>query len=273
MALSTFYLDNKITGGCMQAIYQSRCVELVTQSRVGKLLIRVIPLLTSLWMYVDMGLDVNQTITYYQFAFQENGSYHLWALKYRNETNSTYLQSVSSTYFYAAAAIWIGPPFLVSFFYLCNDTDNIDNYQYIFVKCLKFDFKERRACKILAFFICLPIATAVSAFASYLFYPIFAIYVSFRIAWAGKDYDDDVKEDAIEQVAFVKMTESVGEAVPQFILSLVFIANNYPYLLENDVYFGVHVPLSCISCIFSFGSMIMGLMNGFALFKHAWDDT
>ena len=82
-----------------------------------------------------------------------------------------------------------------------------------------------------------------------------------------------MKEDEIERVSFVKMTESVGEAVPQFILSLVFIANNYPYLLENDVFFGMHVPLSCISCIFSFGSMIMGLVNGFALLKNALYDS
>ena len=56
---------------------------------------RVIRLFTALWMWMDIGLDVNQTITYYHLirGFEENGEYHDWALQYKEETTGTRLQN------------------------------------------------------------------------------------------------------------------------------------------------------------------------------------
>ena len=65
---------------------------------------------------------------------------------------------------------------------------------------------------------------------------------------------------------FVKLFEKLGEAFPQFILTLVFASNNYPFLSEFDTYFGVPIPVSIISIVFSFGSLIMGVMSGYKSF-------
>ena len=59
-----------------------------------------------------------------------------------------------------------------------------------------------------------------------------------------------------------KLFEIIGEALPQFILTLVFVCNNYPFLKDNDTYFSIPIPVSVISLMFSFGSLIMGVILG-----------
>ena len=65
-----------------------------------------------------------------------------------------------------------------------------------------------------------------------------------------------------------KLFECVGEAVPQLILAVVYAANNYSYLLEHDDYLGIGIPVTIISCIFSAGSIAMGLISGIKTWKH-----
>ena len=99
--------------------------EKIASSKIGRVFMdncvvrffkRMIPLLLALWINVDMILDVRQNITYYRHSFSD-AEYAKWALQYQNETNSTYLQSVSKTYFITASVIWIPTPLLLSTFF------------------------------------------------------------------------------------------------------------------------------------------------------------
>merc|ERR1712117_45083 len=85
---------------------------------------RIVPLLTSIWMEVDMGLDVRQTLTYYDHAFDSNGTYANWALEYNKTRNGT-METVHPGYFYTSIIVWVLPPFLYSaitfLFSLCRD--------------------------------------------------------------------------------------------------------------------------------------------------------
>ena len=69
----------------------------------------------------------------------------------------------------------------------------------------------------------------------------------------------------------MKFLEIVGEALPQLIINIVFITNNYPYLNENDTYFGIPIPVSIVSAVFSVGSLIIGLKTGFTLLKNPFN--
>ena len=82
-------------------------------SRAVRLIQRFLPLFTACWMLVDMCLDAYQTMTYYHLnGFGGKGIYHDWALAHQNSSNTTYLQSVSSAYFYCACVVWVVPPLL-----------------------------------------------------------------------------------------------------------------------------------------------------------------
>ena len=69
-----------------------------------------------------------------------------------------------------------------------------------------------------------------------------------------------------DALVFLKLFEILGEALPQLILNIVFISNNYPYLIENDIYFGISVPMSIVSAVFSFGSIFIGMKAGCSRF-------
>lgn len=111
--------DYFIVGACVSCrlmeIIQLR-LDWIMDTWLVKVIKRLLPLLTAIWMIVDMGLDINQTITYYCLidGFKEDGEYRNWALKYKNETNATTLQTISPGYFYTACAVWIVPPVLAS---------------------------------------------------------------------------------------------------------------------------------------------------------------
>ena len=63
-----------------------------------------------------------------------------------------------------------------------------------------------------------------------------------------------------EFLPFWKGFEFIGEAVPQLILSIVFMANNYDFMRETKTFIGLYeFEVTLTSMIFSTGSIIMGL--------------
>ena len=64
-----------------------------------------------------------------------------------------------------------------------------------------------------------------------------------------------------EVVPFYKLFENLGEAIPQAILCLVFISNNFPFVMHDETSFSP-IPTSWVSIFFSLGSIIMGLYSG-----------
>ena len=81
------------------------------------------------------------------------------------------------------------------------------------------------------------------------------------------EYEHLIRDLIVPKILpFHKLFEILGEALPQFILTLVFASNNYPFLKDNDTYFGIPIPVSIISLVFSFGSLIIGVISGINAF-------
>ena len=59
-----------------------------------------------------------------------------------------------------------------------------------------------------------------------------------------------------------KMFEVVGEALPQLVLNLVYIASNFEFLMEHDKITPAQpLPTCVVSAVFSFGSVIIGFLS------------
>ena len=225
-----------------------------------------------------MGLDVNQTITYYNDAYDENGSYQLWALKHQNESNNTYLETVSPAYFYTASIVWVMPAFLCSFgsslVAIFEDEFDDDAFLPEFALLVKTCISKNvsntctKCVKALVLTALLPISTSIVAIFLYLYLPIGLFLNALKAAIEGDDYDEKEEYYGVidgNALNAIKFYEVIGEALPQLILNIVFIANNFEYLLEYGDYFGVSVPTyaaSLTSAVFSFGSLLMGFKSG-----------
>ena len=97
--------------------------------------------------------------------------------------------------------------------------------------------------------------------------PFMSLKAGAFVAWTGKD-DPDRKitnELPAEAIPFLKLFENLGEAIPQAILIIVFICNNWDFILFDETSF-IPIPTSCISLVFSLGSIVMGLISGCKFF-------
>ena len=255
-----FILLNIISDGCCDTILQNAFVRLVK---------RILPLILALWHYADIILDVNQSVTYYDMAFDVNGTYTTWALQYQNVTNSLYPEKVSPWYFYTGIIAWIGPSFLLSLCYLIW-------YQH---KSCQNCSKSCDVCSAIAYTILLlPVGTLICFLVIYLFLPMNLLYNAIRAVIEGDDFDNEKWYTCFHDtqtltwaLKFMKFLEIAGEAMPQLIINIVFITNNFPYLNENDTYFGIPVPVSIISAVFSIGSLVIGFKDGFTLLKNPFN--
>jgi hypothetical protein len=69
-----------------------------------------------------------------------------------------------------------------------------------------------------------------------------------------------------------KMFEIVGEALPQFILGLVYLINNWEDVSENDKFFDDQpLPTSLLSLIFSLGTLIIGITKAGIYWKTVYN--
>ena len=72
-------------------------------------------------------------------------------------------------------------------------------------------------------------------------------------------------KNTITQTKFLQLFEHVGEALPQFILAVVFYYNNYDYIASTEFgfeVFGFLVTQTLISIILSGVSIIKGIVAG-----------
>ena len=241
-----------------------------------KLITRIIPLLTALWLNVDICLDVNQGVTYYKEKIDSNGSYHCptsRSVTYINELNDTCLQSISPTYFYAASTIWILPPLLagssmlwvIAFgydgkYFVSSETQ----FKYEWLKRLQI--KPSRGKNFRAF-ICLtswPFCFVCGILHCYILLPIIATAYGVDKLRHGDNLDEDKKFLSLHyrQLPENKLFECFGEAIPQLILGIIYIANHYQYLRQTDDHLNIGIPMSIISAIFSLGSVLIGVVAG-----------
>jgi len=196
-------------------------------------------------------------------AYDINGSYRKWALRYQNETDSTYLEKVSSWYFYSASIVWIGPSFLWALIAACLEyAKKKEKFLVDIFCCCKAENKIFGKCLlILLVILFLPFGTVLFFFFMYLIIPLNLFHNAIRAVIEGDNFKESDDYGCVlnsDYLAGMKFIELLGEALPQVILNIVFISNNYPYLRENDVYFGIPIPISIVSAVFSIGSILMG---------------
>ena len=266
----TFTDDHFFLGTCMSCRLMEciqSCVDWIMNTRLMKALKRIFPLANASWMIADMVLDFNQTITYYYLidGFNEGGEYHDWALQYKEDTNGTRLQTISPGYFYTACAVWIIPPVLFSFASLFDDGDlwfpKVFN---AILRCNIDDIKGRKK-----WFMYYPLELTSCILWIYVVIPCAALQNGVKhLLNKGVDENEKLITGINPKVLpFFKLFEILGEALPQFILTLVFAANNFPFLMDNDTYFGIPIPVSIISLVFSFGSLIIGVISGINAYR------
>ena len=111
----------------------------------------------------------------------------------------------------------------------------------------------------------LPFTSVISFFVMTLYLPVSLFCTGARKLIEGDNYDENTEDSWLptnKTLAFIKLHEILGEALPQLILNIVFISNNYPYLIEHDIYFEIPVPMSIVSAVFSCGSILIGIKAG-----------
>ena len=237
------------------------CLDLIMDTRLMKVIKRIFPLANASWMMVDIILDLHQTLTYYYLidGFSIGGEYHNWAVQYKEETNGTELITIFPGYFHTACAVWTIPPVLLSF-------DGFVNGRLQFPEVFKaifrsnIDINENRK----NWFIFYPQVLIGCILSIYVVVPYAALKYGLKHLMNG---EVDEEEPLIMRInpkflPFAKLFEIIGEALPQFILTLVFTCNNYPFLNEFDTYFSIPIPTSIISLVFSLGSLIIGVISG-----------
>ena len=247
-----------------QNVAKQMCVSL--KNCTARLFLRVLPLFTAMWTNVDMGLDINQSITYYKHSYDENSTYHLWAIEYRNITKNNHLHTVSPWYFYVACIVWLIPPILFSFafMWLCDSTSKDYGGLCDSLVGNKNLFEILKEC--VGGTLCSIVMLPVGVMFCYILSPLMALYDGIEALFRGRDPDKYSRgrsdHELAEIVNSLKMLECIGEAIPQLLLSVIYIANNYPYLRDHDDYLGLGIPVSIISSIFSLGSVLYGILQG-----------
>ena len=114
-----------------------------------------------------------------------------------------------------------------------------------------------------------PVDFLISSIYIYIFTPFVSLKAGAFVAWTGiDDPDRNITKDTIaEDIPGFKLFENLGEAIPQGILIIVFISHNWDFILYDETSF-FPIPTSCISLIFSVGSIIMGLISGCKFVKN-----
>ena len=222
-------------------------------------------------MLVDMILHKRQTYIYHQHAFNPDGTYNTWAIEFNRTSNETHFHSVIPAHFCTAVVVWVLPPLLWSIVFslgLCvaDEFNPFEKTNGLFADFYSFEIERPFNSNCLNVLFCLlyfPIDLLVSSIVIYIMTPFLSLKAGILVAWTGDDDPERkiTKDTAAEAVPGLKLFENLGEAIPQAILVIVFIVNNWDFMLYNEKSF-IPIPTSCISLFFSFGSIIMGLISG-----------
>ena len=265
--------------GCKN--HSKNCFERFIASSIVKFVKRIIPMMQAIWMYADMILDVRQTYKYYDHTFNPDGKYSKWALKNyleknleNNQTTNDNLETVHPGYFYTAIISWILPPFLYSaeiFFIECFAPilgGGIDVFKNINHLILEFggvyEIKplfENDFFNFIFYLIYFPCDVIISCIYIYGLIPLSVLMAGYIIARDGKIDGEDYLVGLVsaDELPWMKLFENLGEAIPQAILSLVFLINNFSFEVDSSF---IPIPTTCISLFFSIGSIMMGLYSG-----------
>ena len=198
-----------------------------------------------------------------------NGTYADWA---HNHKNISYdLQSVSEWYFITSAAIFIVGPLLISLNYLimelgcsCGSAFADDEGSlFLFTDELLKEFLsvdyitvDKHFCiNFIIAIAFLPIDTIITSMFMNIILPLYCVKTAFKLACTNESNEDTfTKSYTRTKITVFKGYELFMETLPQFVLGLVFIRNNYPFVRDCN-------PLTLVSVIFSGVSLCLGILN------------
>ena len=233
---------------------------------------RLVPLLQAMWVQADVILDGRQTWTYYKHAQPNDSDYAKWADDYMKETNSTHKHTVSEAYFETGMAVWLLTPTLCALFPLVGDKEPLSVFNMLLDKDFLSNVKNSYL-KVILLFMLLPIDILGAGVIIYAFIPAASLKRAFKILLKHEftHVDDFFKVGGFtmdsRSLPFMKGFEFIGEATPQLILAIIFIANNHEFMLQNFTVFGIpELYITLISMIFSVGSIAMGLYSAISAF-------
>ena len=109
-----------------------------------------------------------------------------------------------------------------------------------------------------------PFDLLISAIYIYIVIPFASLKSGIIIALTGENDDERKITKLIDakDIPFLKLFENLGEAVPQFIMCLLFIINNFEFIIHEETSNWMPIPISIVSLVFSIGSIMMGLYTG-----------
>ena len=183
------------------------------------------------------------------------------------KTNSTYEHTVSEGCFFTAIAIWLLTPILLALFLWISEKESL----YILNNFTdKFELRcDNKFLKALQAVLLIPIDIISAAVFIYLVIP----YSSFKLACKILMRHEFNEYDNMVDLGFLAMNpewlpgwrafEFIGEAVPQLILSIVFMAKNYEFMIDTETFIGAkEFEVTLTSIVLSIGSIAMGLFSG-----------
>ena len=75
-----------------------------------------------------------------------------------------------------------------------------------------------------------------------------------------------------DDIPVYKLFENLGEAVPQAIMCLLFIINNFKFIVHEETSSWMPIPISIVSLVFSVGSIMLGIYTGINSCKKCFDE-
>ena len=156
-------------------------------------------------------------------------------------------------YFISSVLTFIAPPVLFT----------------IYVALTEFKFLKSKNAKIFGILPTIIIGFIPAFLYLYLYVPFIAVYQGIQGFCKGKlesvecfcDIDDP------RDIQFLKLFETFGEALPQFMLGLTYYVSNTYFVNTNDNLFDFMLPTTLISMVFSGVSVALGLTCGMVATK------
>ena len=109
-----------------------------------------------------------------------------------------------------------------------------------------------------------PCDLLISAIYIYIVIPFASLKSGIIIALKGEIDGERKITNMIDakNIPFFKLFENIGEAVPQSIMCLLFIVNNFKFIVHEETSTWMPIPISIVSLLFSVGSIMMGRYTG-----------
>ena len=176
-----------------------------------------------------------------------------------NSTREVQPHIVSYWYFRTSLAVWFVTPLLYMPVAITSEAVG-----FLFCNCnihLPFHgplFKERYPFFLPIYLLMrLVMCYFVSVIQIYVIVPVSDIFWGVKNLFCHQSYKEN-KIDAVIHASWpgLKLYEQLGEAVPQFVIAVIFYYKNYDWLGSSELIFGI------VTMTLSLGSIIIGIGNG-----------